>query len=70
MHSDKKNSTELSYPASGIEFNQQEEDILLARFERLVLTVTVAVFRSYCEASGQLPEAGYDVGLLLVQLTA
>lgn len=40
----------------------------MARFERFVLTDTVAVVSSHREAGGQLSEAGYDVGLELVQL--
>jgi len=60
---------ELVTHPRGIEFSQQEEDVLLARFEGLVLTAAVAVVRPHREAGGQLPEAGGDVGLLLVQLS-
>ena len=64
------NGSELvTHPGSGIEFSQQEEDILLARFKNLVLTATVAVVRAHCEAGGKLPEAACDVGLPLVQLS-
>ena len=59
----------VTHPGGGIEFSQQEEDILLSRFKRLVLTAAVAVVRSHREAGGQLPEAGCDVGLPLVQLS-
>lgn len=40
----------------------------MARFEGFVLTDAVAVVSSHREAGGQLSEAGYDVGLELVQL--
>lgn len=59
----------VTHPGGGIEFSQEEEDILLARFKNLVLTGTVAVVRTHCEAGGKLPEAGCDVGLSLVQLS-
>lgn len=64
------NGSELiTHPGGGIEFGQQEEDILPARFKNLVLTATVAVVRTHCEARGKLSEAGCDVGLPLVQLS-
>lgn len=44
--------TSLTHPSGGIEFSQQEEDILLARFKRFVLTDAVAVVNSHCEAGG------------------
>ncbi len=59
----------VTHPSGGIELSQQEEDIFVARLKRLVLTDAVAVVRSHCEAGGQLPEAGCDVGLPLVQLS-
>ena len=59
----------VTHPGGGVEFSQQEEDILLARFKRLVLTAAVAVVGSHGEARGQLPEAGCDVGFPLVQLS-
>lgn len=55
-----------THPCGGIEFSQQEEDMLLTRFEGLVLTAVVAIVRSHYEAEGQLFEARCDVGIPLV----
>lgn len=64
------NWTELmTHPSCAIEFSQQEEDVLLARIKRLVLTAAQAVVRSHREAGGQLPKASCDVGVPLVQLS-
>lgn len=59
----------VTHPSGGIEFRQQEENILMAGFKRFVLTDVMAMVRSHHEALGQLPEAGCDVGLPLVQLS-
>lgn len=59
----------LTHPIGGIEFNKQEEDIFLARVKRLVLTAAVDMVRSHSEAGRQMPKAGCDEGLPLVQLS-
>lgn len=59
----------LTHPSSGIEFSQQEEDVLMARFKRFVLAGAVAVFTSHHKAGGQLPEAGCNVRPQLIQLS-
>lgn len=58
----------MTHPCGCVEFHQQEENVLLAWFERLVLTAAVEMIVAHCEAGRQLPEAGCDVGFLLVQL--
>lgn len=57
-----------TYPRGGIEFRQQEENVLVSWLQRFVLTHAVAVVAPHCEAGGQLSEAGCDVGLPLVKL--
>lgn len=58
-----------THPRSGIEFSEQEEDVLLTGFKLLALTAAEVVVRPHFEAGRQLPEASYDVGLPLVQLS-
>lgn len=57
-----------TYPRGGIEFRQQEENVLVSWLQRFVLTHAMAVVAPHCEAGGQLSEAGCDVGLPLVKL--
>lgn len=57
-----------TYPRGGVEFGQDEENVLVSWLQRFVLTHAVAVVVSHCEAGGQLSEAGCDVGLPLVEI--
>lgn len=61
--------TSFTHPSGGIEFSQQEEDVLMAWLKRLALTDAVRVVTSYHEAGWQLLEARRDVRLSLVQLS-
>lgn len=56
------------HPGRGVELGQQEEDVLLPRLQRFVLTAAVAVLCAQGERGGELLEAGCDVGLFAVRL--
>lgn len=56
-----------TYPRGGVEFGQEEENVLVSRLQRFVLAHAVAVVVPHCEAGGQLSETGRDVGLPLVK---
>lgn len=57
-----------TYPRGGVEFRQDEENVIVSWLQRFVLTHAVAVVAPHCEAGGQLSEAGCDVGLPLVKV--
>lgn len=57
-----------TYPRGGVEFRQEEENVLETRLQRFVLTHAVAVLAPHCEAGGQLSETSCDVGLPLVKI--